>query len=314
MLSRRWSSARARFIRSCLVENHTMERGQNLLRHRLLTALFGVPTLVFIVMQAPVEVMTFVLLTGAMLGAYEFQALYFRMLSQISHYDWARYRLVDAVSAIFLSSSLFAGFAGYFLGGLSTSTYTLWALLTLGLGLILSVGLVFVTPESMILRAGGLLLSTFCVVVPCSSLLVLHQWAEGGRFLLLAFVISMMGDTGAYTAGRMFGRTKLAPVLSPNKTWEGVGGGVLFSLCGTFILSSFFDGGLQPISALVICAILGSVAGIVGDLAESVLKRAAQVKDSGKLFPGHGGFLDRMDSVFFIGPVLCVSLYLLRVV
>ena len=126
-------------------------------------------------------------------------------------------------------------------------------------------------------------------------------WASHERgFAWLAFVISVtwLGDTGAYLFGRSFGRRALIPAISPKKTVEGlIGGlvtGVLFGLLANELL------GLDlPVLAAAGAALVLSVVGVVGDLAESLLKRQAGVKDSGSLIPGHGGMLDRIDALLF---------------
>ena len=123
-------------------------------------------------------------------------------------------------------------------------------------------------------------------------------WVE---MLLLTTV--MTADSAALFVGSALGRHKLAPRISPGKTWEGLGGGVLGGIVGALIVRHF---GLQwiPLSHAVVLAILVTLAGVAGDLAESLLKRWAGVKDSGALFPGHGGMLDRLDSLLLGAPVL----------
>jgi phosphatidate cytidylyltransferase len=116
-------------------------------------------------------------------------------------------------------------------------------------------------------------------------------------------------DVGAYFAGSRFGRTKLAPSISPNKSWEGVFGGMALGLAMALAL-----GQLVPVldtGEWLSLAVAATVFGTLGDLAESRLKRAFHTKDSGGLLPGHGGFLDRFDSLFFVAPVAWV---LIRVV
>lgn len=126
-------------------------------------------------------------------------------------------------------------------------------------------------------------------------------------FLMLASTFS--SDMGAYLFGHRFGKHKLAPLLSPNKTIEGLIGGVLFSVIAGFITRSIFWPGYPTGSLLTITLLVGFVAPL-GDLAESLLKRAREVKDSGQLIPGHGGLLDRVDALLFTGPVVyCFALF-----
>jgi phosphatidate cytidylyltransferase len=132
----------------------------------------------------------------------------------------------------------------------------------------------------------------------------------GFVWVMLAFVVTWLNDTLAYFAGRFFGRTPFYPRVSPKKTWEGFAGGVVGSVVGAVGTKAAFlvlpqpDGEHFGLSWLG-CAFLGlgaSVLGPLGDLAESMLKRAAGVKDSGKLIPGHGGLLDRIDALLFVAP------------
>jgi len=150
-------------------------------------------------------------------------------------------------------------------------------------------------------------------VVPAWLALVqLHaQSPHGPYWALLAILLVWAADTGAYFAGTRFGRRKLAPRISPNKTWAGVWGA--FALAGAVAL---VGGGLLGwrdgwLVALLGAALLSVAASIVGDLVESLLKRHANVKDSGALFPGHGGLLDRADSLLAALPVFAAGKMLL---
>ena len=125
-------------------------------------------------------------------------------------------------------------------------------------------------------------------------------------------MIVWASDIGAYAAGRAFGRRKLAPHISPGKTWAGAYGalvaGVLLALIGAWLLG-VRDARLLALALLAAATVAIS---IVGDLFESLLKRHAQVKDSGSIFPGHGGLMDRLDSVFAALPIFAAGLWLLQ--
>ena len=125
---------------------------------------------------------------------------------------------------------------------------------------------------------------------------------EGAAYLYLPFLITWSADTGAYFAGRKFGRVKLAPRVSPGKTIEGVVGGIVAAALAALLARFLFAPFLTTIQALIL-GILVAAAGIFGDLAESLLKRDSSLKDSSALIPGHGGILDRFDSLFFAVPV-----------
>jgi phosphatidate cytidylyltransferase len=127
---------------------------------------------------------------------------------------------------------------------------------------------------------------------------------RGGPWVLMLLLTTVMSaDSMALFVGSAIGRHKLAPRISPGKTWEGLAGGVAGGILGALVVRHF---GLQwiPLTQAVVLAALVVLAGGVGDLAESLLKRWAGVKDSGAIFPGHGGMLDRLDSLLFGAPVL----------
>ncbi len=127
---------------------------------------------------------------------------------------------------------------------------------------------------------------------------------EAGRDLVFLLAMCVMfADTAAYYVGSAIGRKKMAPRLSPNKSWEGAIAAILASIGAAWLASVWFYPELPLKHALILGALLGP-AGIIGDLAESVLKRSGGVKDSGRLLPGHGGLLDRADSLLFAAPVL----------
>ena len=139
---------------------------------------------------------------------------------------------------------------------------------------------------------------------------MVELWPRGAQWALFVLVLAFAADTGAFFAGRAFGRVKLAPRVSPGKTWEGVLGGMaLAAVVGIFGARWF---ALPAQSFLPLC-LLSAAFSIVGDLTESMFKRAAGLKDSGTLFPGHGGVLDRIDSVLGATPILCVGLLWLGV-
>jgi len=124
---------------------------------------------------------------------------------------------------------------------------------------------------------------------------------HGADVIVMILLIAWVGDTGAYFAGRFLGKSKLYPAVSPKKTWAGAFGGLAGSLLGAAVIKLVRLDSLPWIDVVLI-AIPGAILGQLGDLAESLVKRAVGVKDSGSLLPGHGGMLDRVDAVLFIAP------------
>lgn len=135
--------------------------------------------------------------------------------------------------------------------------------------------------------------------------LVLMHAAKGGYWLIIwAFVLAWSVDTGAYFAGKSLGRTRLAPRVSPGKTWEGVAGGMCAGLAvGVGMAWAFGLGSLVEWAGVALAL---SVVAVFGDLFESAVKRASGAKDSGTLLPGHGGVLDRIDSTIAVVPVFAL--------
>lgn len=134
--------------------------------------------------------------------------------------------------------------------------------------------------------------------------------SRGAQWMLFLLILVWVADIGAFFAGRRFGRMRLAPEVSPGKTWEGVIGGVAVSVLVAIAGSRWF--GIPPAVFVPLCLIAVAFS-VVGDLTESLLKRFAGVKDSGTLFPGHGGVMDRIDSVTGAAPVLFFGLLALGV-
>ena len=134
------------------------------------------------------------------------------------------------------------------------------------------------------------------------------------NWLFFALVIIWSTDTGAYFVGKYWGKRKLAPNVSPKKTWEGLFGGVFLALVMSVATLYIFTMPVQSIllNRLFTVIVLVSVLSVAGDLFESILKREAEVKDSGSLLPGHGGLLDRIDGLLFALPLYALlSLYLI---
>lgn len=158
--------------------------------------------------------------------------------------------------------------------------------------------------ENIMWRLAGLVY----VALPCASLLWIRSEPDGAKLVLTLLLAVWATDIGAYFAGRMIGGPKLAPAISPNKTWAGLAGGMVAAAVVTMIAISFSPypktvGGAFGLGLVI--AVLGQA----GDLFESWLKRRAGVKDSGTLIPGHGGLLDRIDGLILTTPLFALLVW-----
>lgn len=156
-----------------------------------------------------------------------------------------------------------------------------------------------------------------CVAWLLSAVVRLRVMEFGRIKLGIALILAMTADTGAYFVGRACGKHKLAPVISPKKTVEGAIGGVLFTVLFMEIYCLIFDFGFgyqMNYFYAAIYGVIGSILSIVGDLTFSVIKRQVGIKDYGKLLPGHGGVLDRFDSMTIVAPLTELLVILLPIV
>ena len=135
------------------------------------------------------------------------------------------------------------------------------------------------------------------------------DWAQGAEWTLFLLFLVWSADTGAFIAGKALGRHKLAPRVSPGKTWEGAAGGLVLGGLFAWLAAGWF---VQPVVSFVAVSLVVVIFSIIGDLTESMLKRYAGLKDSGQLIPGHGGIMDRMDSITAAAPVLMFGMGMLR--
>ena len=160
--------------------------------------------------------------------------------------------------------------------------------------------------DQMIAAAGATFLGVLYVPFLGSHLISIRTSFDptlSAHLLSFFFLVLMGGDAGAYYTGRALGKRKLAPSISPGKTWEGAVGGILAAL-GMAVLAHFWFFRELPLKFSLPLAGIMTVVGIFGDLAESALKRGAGAKDAANILPGHGGILDRLDSLLFNAPLL----------
>ena len=154
--------------------------------------------------------------------------------------------------------------------------------------------------------AAAALFPVIYIGLPLGALAAVRSTA-GREAVLLIMAVIVISDSAQYYTGRAFGRSPLAPTISPNKTLEGALGGLVAGLAVALAFGSFAGAGLAQLPALALVAAATVLASILGDLIESLLKRQAGVKDSGDLIPGHGGVLDRIDGVLAALPVFAIG-------
>jgi phosphatidate cytidylyltransferase len=244
---------------------------------RVLTALVLIPAVVYVVLWAPLWAFLAVLFLVAFLCYQEYDAI--------------------AAKFGFGAPGLAGAAAGYVLFAWRGDPWVYLVLVTLAalVAAMRARDLAHSLP-----RASLLVLGVVYVFGSWKTAIALHE--INPHWLLYGLILNWAGDSGAYFVGKNFGKHKLAPRVSPNKSWEGAVAAVATSvLVGGAYLMRFVGVGILDAVAITVAA---NVAGQVGDLAESAMKRGAGVKDSGTLLPGHGGFLDRVDSTLFALPVI----------
>lgn len=257
-----------------------------MLRQRVITALVLAPFVLFVILWVPHPITAAVLALLVAAGAWEWSAFpgfthpstrlaYVAFIAACVAFAW--YVGVDsAESSLLLYASI-----GW------------WVLALLWIAL---------APAS-VNRATAAVAGLFALVPVWLALVRLHE--QGPQLMLFLLLLVVAADIGAYFAGRALGKHKLAPRVSPGKTWEGVGGGlVAAAMMAAFGVWWF---GMATVPFMALCLVV-AIASVVGDLTESMFKRHAGLKDSGSLLPGHGGVLDRVDSVTAAAPVFLIGL------
>lgn|SRR5690606_3322261 len=251
-----------------------------------------------------------VMVASMLLGRYVF-AGFFMLLSAYCLSEF--YRIIgndngrpDRLLGILLGTLGFGLFAGYRLVGLD-SRYLLLLVPLVAAGFIIPLYQKHEKPFNGIAHT---LLGTIYVGLPFVAFFSLgFVTGTYDHRLPLGFMLLLWGnDTGAYLAGKFFGKHRLFERISPNKTWEGFVGGVLLAVVTTLVLAHYFA--LLAVWQWAGMALIVSLFGTFGDLVESMLKRSQQVKDSGAVLPGHGGLLDRFDGLLFAAPAVLVFLEL----
>ena len=263
---------------------------------RILTALFGLPLVFFLIHKGG-------------------------LILQVAVFICAMIGLNEIYSAI-SKNKLRINILGYLLSGayifiLNNFTFKKFIIISSTFIIIALIFLVFDYKKINIIDCIIMLFGFFYVSFLLSFIILVRKQIYGEFFTWLIFISAWGCDTCAYFFGKIFGRKKLIPGLSPKKTVEGaIGGSLGATLLGfvyAFLISYFYK--IKHNNFLLACVIIcfvGSVLAQLGDLAASAIKRYNNLKDYGKIFPGHGGFLDRFDSVLFTGPVVYIFLYFMQ--
>ena len=268
----------------------TGDQGSRVALKRELAAAIAIPIVLAILFFAPPVAF------NALVGAIALAALweFYRLAEKTGHPVTKTVGMAGGV-LVFLAS----GFLGLFEG----TSFRILVILA-GAAALAAVGQMAssVDVSSALGGTGSTVVGLLLIPVPALAMCLLRKFSP--RAVLFLFLIVWACDSFAYYTGKNFGRRKLAPVVSPNKTWEGtIGGFVGATLIGAAAGAWWLLPELGPVRGALAGA-LASSAGQVGDLVKSLWKRGAGVKDSGVFLPGHGGFYDRVDSLLFAGPVL----------
>ena len=264
---------------------------------RIITALVVLPVLIASILISWLQPL-FVLLVAAalVLGLFEFYVL-------------AKKRDLkpDAVAGYIAAAGLFVIFYITRPWQLLDMLFLIQAVLVIFIpGTLIAATLRGAPFDKMLASAGATILGVLYVVFLGGHLVAVRTGFNqplSADLLSFFFLVLMGSDTGAYYVGRALGKHKLAPTISPGKTWEGVAGGIAAGLILATIAHYWFFPELPLKLALPLAAVM-TVLGILGDLTESALKRGAGTKDAAKLLPGHGGILDRLDSLLFNAPLI----------
>jgi phosphatidate cytidylyltransferase len=276
---------------------------------RWLTALILLPLLILVLLKGGLCLFVLVILLVNGLAQWEFLGMF-----QTGGDKPRRVKAILLGSLLVLSfctaspSSQLCTPSGLLFCNPSTVLFVLvWCLFILFLFHLVSYGHIENLSHDLALHTLGLLYLPFLL----GHLVWLRFLFQGEWWVLWFLLVIFAGDTGAYYAGRTWGKTKLYSAVSPGKTWAGVWGGFASSLVVGILVGRWLLVGMGVPALAALAAVL-AVVGLLGDLFESMLKRQAQVKDASSLLPGHGGMLDRLDSILFATPVVVyVRLFLI---
>ncbi|PID68065.1 MAG: phosphatidate cytidylyltransferase [Flavobacteriia bacterium] len=254
-----------------------------------------------------------ILITGILYNKLTFLLL-FLVIMNISLYEFNRMIKLKSVFPFILGNLLFI-FGNTLNFSSSARPFTEYAGVALFLGFFATfISILFQKKEEAVAELGKKFLSVVYIALPFTLIVMIPSLNNQFQFInttiLGVFILVWVNDSFAYLVGSMIGKNKLFYSISPNKTWEGFIGGMVFTFGMAFILAHYFEK-LDLINWLVLAFIV-STFGVLGDLIESMFKRQAGLKDSGNIIPGHGGMLDRMDSMIFSAPFIFIYLLLIN--
>lgn len=198
----------------------------------------------------------------------------------------------------------------FFLTALSFYNFTEYTKLFLALSifsiLVIFIRALFQKENNSFSSVSSSLISIFYIALPftLTNLIAFQNSNFQYELILASFILVWLSDTGGYFVGVKFGKRKLMEKISPKKSWEGVLGSILFSIIGGMLISYYFK--THSFYEWIILAIIICISSILGDLIESMFKRNAGIKDTGNILPGHGGVLDRFDSIIFVIPIIYI--------
>lgn len=279
-----------------------------MLKYRIITALILIPIVIAALFLLPPLGFAIVTLAVCMLAAWEW--------GQLSGFSSRSQRVWLAILCGFLLIAMMLSLPAYRQSvRLPQVEGALWASLVWWIAAFL---LVVTYPVSAALwrnsRVLRLVFGLLTIVPFFWGMVALRQYGyaenqhTGAWWLLYVMLLVWGADSGAYLFGKLFGKHKLAPKVSPGKTWEGLIGGLLTSALISWLFGRYVPLNVVP-ATLLICSVIAALASVLGDLTESMFKREAGIKDSGSLIPGHGGILDRIDSLTAAVPVFaCLML------
>ena len=259
-------------------------------KKKIWTAIFIVPPVIFLIAVGSPAVLILMVLLATFLGLREFYSLALPSSKRIER--WVGIGLGLVASIVVTQGNMEIVFPFFVL-------------------LLIFLSILFMATSqnlsSTISHMGIVFFGIFYIGFLLSHVSLIRNMADGKQWVLFLIATVWVGDISAFIGGSLFGKHKLYPKISPNKTYEGLAGAIIGSILVAFLFASFFLPQLEKGDVILVAIGLGFL-GQLGDFTESMLKRSAQVKDSGSLIPGHGGMLDRLDSFLFSAPFLHYSL------